>query len=754
MGKSLLIVESPAKVETLKKIIGKDFIIKASVGHIKDLPKKTLGVDVEKNFEPNYITIRGKGKVLSGLKSAAKKADNVYLAPDPDREGEAIAYHIEKEVSKFVKGKIYRVSFNEITKKAVNEAIENPTELNVNRFNAQQARRVLDRLVGYKISPILWKKVQRGLSAGRVQSVALRLLCDREKEIKEFKIEEYWSISSELEGSEKPVFEAKLLKEAGKKVEIPDQTSADRILASVQGREFILDDINRKEKKRRPSPPFITSTLQQEASRKYRFTPKKTMMLAQRLYEGLKIGTKGTVGLITYMRTDSVRLSDEALEQARTYIPERYGNEYLPEKPNFYKAKKNAQEAHEAIRPTDIKVDPQSVKSFLEKDVFLLYELIWARFVSCQMVPAVMDTTQFDITVEDYLFRANGSVMKFPGFMKIYVESKEDGGDENKTEVSVGDRLLPPLSKGEKLKLLKISPEQHFTQPPPRFSEATLVKALEEQGIGRPSTYAPIISVIKDREYAKSEERKLTPTELGTLVTELLVENFPDILNSDFTANMEDKLDLIEEGETEWVNTLKDFYVPFEKDLKQAEEKMRNVKAEIEETDEVCENCSKPMIIKRGRFGRFVACSGYPECKTTRPLDDEGKASSTPLEPVEGECAKCQSALIRKVGRYGPFIACSDYPNCKYTKPISLGVSCPEEKCKGYISARRSKKGRAFYGCSEYPDCKFVSWNKPVAEACPQCKIPYMVEKWKKNESMMIVCVDKDCGFTKPGEAA
>tara|TARA_B100000686_G_C16692115_1_gene918317 strand:+ start:40 stop:1473 length:1434 start_codon:yes stop_codon:yes gene_type:complete len=477
-------------------------------------------------------------------------------------------------------------------------------------------------------------------------------------------------------------------------------------------------------------------------------------MLAQKLYEGLNIGKKGTVGLITYMRTDSVKLSDEALTQARSFIPERYGKEYLPEKPNVYKTRKNAQEAHEAIRPTDIAIQPQEIKSFLEKDIFLLYELIWSRFVSCQMVPAVMDTTQFDIMADDCLFRANGSVMKFPGFMKVYVESTEDAKDDAKLETNSGDRLLPALEKGEKLKMHKIIPDQHFTQPPPRYSEATLVKALEEQGIGRPSTYAPIISVIKDRDYAKTEERKLAPTELGTLVTDLLVENFPDILTSDFTANMEDKLDLIEEGKTEWVMALKDFYVPFEKDLKEAEEKMRNVKAEVEETDEICENCNKPMVIKRGRFGKFVACSGYPECKTTRPLSSDGKTSAAPLEPVEGECAKCQSPLVQKMGRFGSFIACSDYPNCKFTKPMSLGVSCPENDCKGYVSTRRSKKGRTFYGCSEYPNCKFVSWDKPVAEPCPQCKHPYMVEKWKKSDGMTIVCVDKECGFKKPGEAA
>jgi DNA topoisomerase-1 len=497
MGKSLLIVESPTKVETLKKIVGKNFVIKASVGHIKDLPKKKLGVDVDNNFAPEYITIRGKGKVLSALKAAAKKAENIYLAPDPDREGEAIAYHIGNEISKFTKGKIYRVMFNEITKRAVTEAIKNPIELNSNRVNAQQARRILDRLVGYKISPLLWKKVQRGLSAGRVQSVALRIICDREREIQNFKQEEYWSITAELEGSKTPVFPAKLFKVDGKKAEVPNEKAAQEIVQNVEGAEFLLKDIVKKEKKRNPSPPFITSTLQQEASRKLNFSPKKTMMLAQRLYEGIALGSKGTVGLITYMRTDATRLANEALDEIRALIHEKYGKEFLPDKPNFYKSKKSAQEAHEAIRPTDVTLEPKSIKEFLEKDMYNLYELIWRRTMSCQMVSAVLDTTQFDIHSGKYLFRANGSVIKFEGFMKVYVE---DSDDAPTGAVKATDRILPDLEKGESLKLQKILPEQHFTQPPPRYSEAMLVKALEEKGIGRPSTYAAIISVIRDRD--------------------------------------------------------------------------------------------------------------------------------------------------------------------------------------------------------------------------------------------------------------
>ena len=754
MAKSLLIVESPTKVNTLKKIVGKDFIIKASVGHLKDLPKKKLGVDVDNNFAPEYITIRGKGKILQELKTAAKKVDKIFLAPDPDREGEAIAYHIGNEVARFTKGKIYRVLFNEITKKAVLEAINNPTELNTNRVNAQQARRILDRLVGYKISPILWKKVHRGLSAGRVQSVALRIVCEREREILDFKPREYWSITLVLEGSQKPQFQAKLFKIDGNKAEVANKSEADEILENLQGANPLLESIVKKERKRNPSAPFITSTLQQEASRKLNFSPKKTMMLAQRLYEGIALGKKGTVGLITYMRTDSVKLSDQALDEVRTFIPEKYGKEYLPAKPNFYKSKKSAQEAHEAIRPTDVQLEPNAIKEHLEKDSFRLYQLIWSRFVSCQMVPAVLDTTQFDITTGKYLFRSNGSILKFAGFMKVYVESNDDEQAEGAKPSAKGDdRLLPPLEKGETLKLQEILPEQHFTQPPARFSEAMLVKELEDKGVGRPSTYAAIISVIKDRDYIQNIERRLQPVELGFMINDLLVENFPDIISTEFTAKMEEQLDDIEGGRLEWTEALNTFYTPFKADLEKAEEKMKDFKAQVEETDAVCEKCEKPMIIKWGRFGKFMACSGYPECKNTKDLGDKGDSEDGgKSDEVEGNCDLCESALIMKRGRFGKFIACSNYPDCKFTKPIGLGIACPEEACEGEIAPRRSKKGRTFYGCTKYPDCKFTSWDKPVAEACPECKNPFMVEKWKKNEDPSILC--PNCGFTKTNAAA
>lgn len=746
MGKSLLIVESPTKVDTLKKIVGKGFVIKASVGHLKDLPKKKLGVDIENDFKPDYITIRGKGKILAELKAAAKKADDIYLAPDPDREGEAIAYHIANEMKKLTKGKIYRVMFNELTKKAVTEAIKNPTELNTNKVNAQQARRILDRLVGYKISPILWKKVHRGLSAGRVQSVALKMVCDREKEIQDFKQEEYWTITADLKGSQEPEFQAKLFKLDQEKAEVTQEEQALEIVQAVEGGEWVLEGIAKKERKRNPVAPFITSTLQQEASRKLNFSPKKTMMLAQRLYEGLTVEGKGTVGLITYMRTDSTRMADEAIGNLRDFILDKFGKEYIPAKPNTYKVKKSAQEAHEAIRPTDFSIEPKPLKDKIEKDLYRLYELIWLRAVSSQMVPAILDTTQFDIRSGKYLFRANGSVIKFMGCLQVYVEAT----DEDSGASARDDKILPDLPKGEKLQLQKILPEQHFTQPPPRFTEALLVKALEEKGVGRPSTYASIISVIKDRDYVRSEEKRLAPTELGTLVFELLMENFPGIMTEEFTAHMEDQLDLIEEGKIEWVETLKTFYVPFEKDLAEAEKKMRDIKSQVEETDEVCEKCGQPMIIKWGRFGKFMACSGYPECKNTKEVG--GKDEGPDAVKAEGNCDKCNSPLIIKVGRFGKFIACSAYPDCKFTKPISLGVSCPETDCKGYVSTRRSKKGRTFYGCSEYPNCTFTSWDKPIAESCPECDNPYMVQKWKKNEGESIMC--PKCSFKKSTEAA
>jgi len=556
----------------------------------------------------------------------------------------------------------------------------------------------------------------------------------------------------DLEGSCKPKFQAKLFKINDHKAEIGNKEEADKILKDLEGSSLVLESITKKERKRNPSAPFITSSLQQEASRKLNYSPKKTMMLAQKLYEGIKLEKKGTVGLITYMRTDSVRLSDQALEEVRNYIPERYGKEYLPAKPNMYKSKKSAQEAHEAIRPTDVTLDPNLLKDHLEKDLFRLYQLIWSRFVSCQMVPAVLDTTQFDIKSGNYLFRSNGSILKFAGFMKVYVESQDDDNAE-KTETKDSDRILPALKKSENLNLLEISPEQHFTQPPARFTEAMLVKELEEKGVGRPSTYASIISVIKDRDYIQNEERRLKPVELGFMINDLLVENFPDIMTTAFTAKMEEQLDEVEDGKKQWRDVLHTFYTPFKKDLEEAEKKMKDFKAEVEETDEICEKCDKPMIIKWGRFGKFLACSAYPDCKNAKDIKKPGtEGEPEASDEVEGDCDKCKSPLIVKRGRFGKFIACSTYPDCKFTKPIGLGIKCPEDGCKGEIAPRRTKKGRTFYGCTKYPDCTFTSWDKPKDEACPECKHPFMVEKWKKNEEPSTLC--PECGFKKTNAAA
>ena len=744
-------MESPTKIKTIQKYLGNDFEVISCVGHVKDLPSNELGIDIDNNFEIKLTPLPDKKKFISDLRKKALKADRVLIATDPDREGEAIAYHIGNEVAKHTEGKIYRVMFNEITKKAVNEAIKNPTEVNLNRFNAQQARRILDRLVGYKISPMLWKKVQPGLSAGRVQSVALRIVCDRENEIKAFKSEEYWTITLEVEGQIKPKFQSKLFKIDGNKVEIPNQAAADEIVKNLKGPELVLEDVVKKERKRNPVAPFITSTLQQEASRKLNFSPKKTMMIAQRLYEGLSVGNRGTVGLITYMRTDSARFSTEAIDAIRIYVANRYGENFVPKVPNVFKSKKSAQEAHEAIRPTDITIVPSEIKEYLEKDMFRLYELIWSRSVSCQMVPAILDTTTFDIRSGQYLFRSNGSIVKFSGFMQVYVESGDDEMAEK--ENKQGDKILPALSKGEKLKLLDVDPEQHFTQPPPRFSEAMLVKKLEEEGVGRPSTYAAIISVIKDRAYVENEERRLAPTKLGYLVSDLLLEHFPAFMTTKFTADMESQLDQIEVGETEWVKTLQSFYTPFKADLDEAEKKIGD--SEVEETDEVCDKCSQPMIVKWGRFGKFMACSAYPECKNTKQIAKEGTDGKAVSEPttVEGVCDKCQSSLILKVGRFGKFIACSNYPDCKFTKPIDLGINCPKEKCKGKIAGRRSKKGRMFYGCTAYPNCDFVSWDKPLSEPCPQCNHAFTVEKWKKDEGVSIICPVSECDYKKSAVA-
>ncbi|MFQ5736065.1 MAG: type I DNA topoisomerase [Thermodesulfobacteriota bacterium] len=711
MAKSLVIVESPAKAKTINKFLGKDFTVLASVGHVKDLPKSKLGVEIEKDFTPHYEIIKGKANTIKELRKAGKAAERIYLAPDPDREGEAIAWHIAEEIDK-KKEKTLRVLFSEITEKAVREAIAHPTSLDQHKFEAQQARRVLDRLVGYQVSPILWDKVRRGLSAGRVQSVAVRLICDREREVQAFVPREYWSITAELEaaGGQAP-FHAKLAKKDGKKIELSNGDEAGGVLKDLEGAEYRIASVVKKEVKRNPAPPFITSKLQQEASRKLGFTAKKTMMLAQQLYEGVEIGSEGPVGLISYMRTDSIRISSEAIASARTYIEARFGPEYLPAKPVVYKSKKKAQDAHEAIRPTYFQYDPESVRKYLSKDQFRLYLLIWNRFIACQMKPALIDQTRVQIGARAYTFAASGSTVKFQGFMAVYVEGVDV--EEEK------EGLLPSLKEGMELKLLSIAPAQHFTQPPPRFTEATLVKELEEKGIGRPSTYAAIISTIQDREYVVKDGRQLKPTELGFLVTDMLVQSFPEILNVEFTAHMEEELDMIEEGTVPWRKTMKEFYGPFSQSLEKAKKDMKNVKAEEVPTDISCDKCGKPMVIKWGRKGKFLACTGYPECRNTKDFrtDEDGKV--VPVErqeqTVDTMCPKCGKPMTLKSGRFGRFLACSDYPECKTTLPYSTGIQCPNDD-GGMLVERRTKKGRTFFSCSKYPKCDYATWQLPKAE--------------------------------------
>jgi DNA topoisomerase-1 len=735
--KSLLIVESPTKVKTLSKFLGNKFTIKASVGHIKDLPKKELGVDIENDLAPTYVVIEGKEKVMKELKKAAKKADRIFLGPDPDREGEAIAWHIAEELNGSSE-KVFRVEFNEITEKAVTEAINNPRKLDMNLVDAQQARRILDRLVGYKLSPLLWRKVRRGLSAGRVQSVAVRLVVDREREIEAFKTVEYWSITAALEGKEPPPFDAKLFQVSGKKAAVKNEAESTGIVNDLEGKSFTVKKIEKKKRRRSPAPPFITSTLQQEASRKLRFTAKKTMMVAQKLYEGIEIGEEGSVGLITYMRTDSVRVAAEAQQEARAFIRSQFGKEYLPSKPPVYKSKKSAQEAHEAIRPTSLLRPPDAIKHSLPRDQYKLYKLIWNRFLASQMHHAQLEQTSIDIEADKYIFRATGSVVKFPGFMKLYIESGDNGGDE--------EGLLPSLSEGEVLKTIAITPKQHFTQPPPRYSEATLVKELEAKGIGRPSTYAAILSTIQGRKYTEKLEGRFRPTELGELVSDLLVERFSELMDYNFTANMENNLDQIEEGGLKWVDIVMDFYRPFDKDLAEAMENLGKVKPKDIPTDQICEKCEKPMVIKWGRHGRFIACTGYPECKNTKPLEQEGANgnANTEVQETDEKCEKCGSPMVLKSGRFGRFMACSKYPECKTTKAISTGIKCPEDG--GDIVERRTKKGKLFFSCGNYPKCKFATWYKPVDRKCPNCGAEFLVEKHTKKGDHF-ACLKKECKF-------
>ncbi len=762
--KSLVIVESPAKAKTINKILGKEFGVKASIGHVKDLPKKEIGVDVDKNFEPHYEVIPGKEKVIKELKSEAKKAEIIYIATDPDREGEAIAYHIAEEIKPPKNSKkIYRVTFHEITERAVKEAIQNPGNIDINKVEAQQARRILDRLVGYNLSPFLWRKVRRGLSAGRVQSVAVRLIVDREREIEAFNKEEYWTIETLLQpmkvsdiATAPPQFWARLYKyndslvidrdaEEGKRFLITNSETAQQIAGEIKNKEFYLSKIEKKLRKRSPSPPFITSTLQQEAARRLRFPAKKTMMIAQQLYEGIELGGEGSVGLITYMRTDSFRIAPEAQQWSRDLIEVKFGKEYLPEKPPHYKSKSSAQEAHEAVRPTYPDKAPEAVKKFLSKDQYNLYTLIWNRFIASQMAPAQLEQTTYIIGLKDSgielkgtELRASGTVIRFHGFMALYTETKDDMEEEE-------GGILPSIKEKDSLKNIEMKPLQHFTQPPPRYTEATLVKALEEKGIGRPSTYAAILSTIQDRKYVeKNEDRRFMPTELGIVVNDLLVEKFPELIDIGFTAKMEDELDAIENTKLKWAKVVKDFYKPFSRDLTEASKDKGKVKPQDIPTEEVCEKCGSPMAIKWGRHGRFLACTAYPSCKNTKPLEG-GIAKATEQITTEETCEKCGSPMVIKSGRFGKFLACSKYPECKNTKPISTGVKCPLDG--GDIVERRSKRGKSFWSCSNYPECKFAMWYKPVPKQCPKCNASFLVEKWNKAGEVFFICLNKGCDY-------
>ncbi|MDI6776889.1 MAG: type I DNA topoisomerase [Syntrophales bacterium] len=763
MSDSLIIVESPTKVRTIKKYLGANFAVRATMGHVKDLPKSGLGIDMKNHFAPTYRLIETKKKVIADLKRAARRADHIYLAPDPDREGEAIAWHIAEEIGAKDKH-IHRVLFNDLTKSTILHAINHPGELDVAKYEAQQTRRILDRLVGYQISPLLWEKVRRGLSAGRVQSVAVRIVCDREEEIRRFVSEEYWNITAHLECHMSHVisrtstdlqpttydlrlttFKARLLKIKDKKAKVADESQAKEILNIVKTMPFVVAKVEKKEIKRFPLPPFTTSKLQQEAARWLHFPAKKTMSVAQRLYEGIELGEEGPVGLITYMRTDSFRIAEEALRDAREYIRDNYDPAFLPVKARVFKNPAKVQDAHEAIRPASVDYKPKDIKQYLSNDQFRLYQLIWNRFVASQMNPAIFDQTIIDITAGGggYLFRAQGSVMRFSGYTIVYTEGKDASEDEDDFGM-----VLPEVAEGEALALISLSTEQKFTQPPPRFSEATLVRELEEKGIGRPSTYATILSTIQERNYVHKEKVNFYPTDLGILITELLVRNFPRILDVAFTAALEDKLDLIEEGKNNRLDTLNDFYIPFAEELKKARAEMRNIKGEETPTDIVCDKCGNVMVIKWGKNGKFIACSNYPACKNTMNIaqGEKGQMSQKEEEITDTIC-ECGRNMVVKEGRFGKFLGCSGYPECKNTMPLSCGVRCPEKECSGYLCERRTKKGKTFFGCSRYPDCTYALWDRPRPTACPQCGAPFLVEKPAPPEGTYLACLHKDCGY-------
>ncbi len=748
-GKILVIVESPAKAKTINKYLGKGYEVLASVGHIKDLPKSKFGVDIEHDFQPVYGVIKGKGKIVKEIRAAAKKADTVYLAPDPDREGEAIAWHIAQELPVPAE-KVFRVTFNEITATAIRKAFSEPGRLDQNKVDAQQARRILDRIVGYRLSPVLWRNIKKGLSAGRVQSVALRLICEREEEIRAFKSREYWTVTALLLKDAYPAFPAKLEKIEGKKVELGNGEDARGLIDRLRAAPFAVRKVTVAQRQRNPSAPFITSQLQQEASRRLGFSAKKTMTLAQRLYEGVVLPGEGQVALITYIRTDSPRVSQEAQTESLDYIRREYGARYAPETPNIYSPRKKGrvEDAHECIRPTTVARHPETVRESLERDLARLYELVWSRFVASQMSPALFEETAVEVAAGNCLFKAKGTRTVFDGHLRAFAdvkpkdEEKPEGNGEEEPE-----SVLPPLAEGDVLGLKDLVPKQNFTQPPPRYTEASLIKALEEKAIGRPSTYATILTTIQTRDYSQKLKGKLHPTELGMLVNTILVRHFPDIFSVDFTARMEDQLDLVEEGSRGWVETLREFYTPFEKDLEKAQEEMKNVKKEVETTDIACEKCGKPMVIRWGRNGRFLACSGYPECKNTKNFNrtEDNGIKVVETETTDEKCVKCGHPMVVKTGRFGKFLACSAYPECKSTKPLaSEGFPCPVPGCTGTLQSRLSKKRRRFWGCSRYPDCDFATWEKPEAVPCPACGSPVSLRK--KGEEDVHVCARKECG--------
>ena len=801
MAKSLVVVESPAKAKTINKYLGRDYKVVASMGHIRDLPKSKLGVDVDNDFAETYESIASRKKVIKELKDAAKGATDIYVATDPDREGEASGWHIAQELGG-KKRKIHRLLFNEITKKALLEAIKHPRAIDEQMVDAQRARRVLDRLVGYKLSPLLWDKVRRGLSAGRVQSVALKLVCDRERAIEQFVPEEYWNVFARLAGDVPPEFDAKLLKKADETLRVGNEAQSAAILADLEHATWTVASVTTKERKRHAAPPFITSKLQQTA----RFPVKKTMMLAQQLYEGVELpglGVDGPIGLITYMRTDSVRVSDDALSAVRDHIRSTFGTEHLPEKANAFKTKSDAQDAHEAIRPTSMQYDPETVRPYLTQDQYSLYRQIWNRFVASQMVPATFDETTVDVAAAGYTFRVKGTVPKFAGWMAAYGltagEQAEPDKADSDEEGSAG--VLPALAQGDVLELKGLRPEQKFTQPPPRFTEATLVKELEENGIGRPSTYASIIGVLQDRDYANKIEGRFKPSPLGRIISDLLSKSFEGIIDVEYTRSLEEDLDKIEQGKVGYVKTLQSFYKKFKKDLTRAGKEMDDLKKgldigeacdkcgapmlkrvgkfgpfiacsaypectntrELETTEpesetgeqeiEPCENCGKPMVTKRGRFGQFLACTGYPECKTTRKLiatKQGGLKAAKPDQILDEKCPRCSSNLVIKQGRFGEFTACTKYPECKYVKHKSTGLACPKDAGKGgEVVERRSKRGKVFFGCSNYPDCDFVLWNRPVIEPCPKCGAPFLVEKTTKKLGRQLLCQNESCDYAR-----